>query len=261
MAARAQPAPPDFWANAERFGGLYAELQAVVQRASGEVPVRVLPTRAAASDVERALQDTLGCEAEVLVVVDPADLPKSWATVDIFAEQIGDAHYRAEAARPRGARGAAASGETPLRLTWGVEMRKAAESLRSDAYITLGDNHLDAKLFPHLHPHGSGSLHSEEDSGGLHRYAQNRLLSLEPSFRKSPVWSFWMMDRLIKSDLYFRQRRRVWCGTRRQSAPARTRPTLESHRSATSTPSSSAASTQGTSPRAEVGGASARRSS
>ena len=62
--------------------------------------------------------------------------------------------------------------------------------------------HLDAKLFPALHPYGTGSLRAEESSGGMQRYACNRLLLLEHSFHRSPVWTFFMLDRYIKNDVY-----------------------------------------------------------
>ena len=58
------------------------------------------------------------------------------------------------------------------------------------------------------HPYGSGSLRAEHGSGGLQKYAKNRLLSLESVFRRSPVWSFWMLERLIKNDLFFLERGR-----------------------------------------------------
>ena len=37
---------------------------------------------------------------------------------------------------------------------WGPDMKAAVDGLKESARITLGDLHLDAKLFPHLHPHG-----------------------------------------------------------------------------------------------------------
>ena len=42
----------------------------------------------------------------------------------------------------------------------------------------------------------------------MQQYAKNRLLLLEPGFRRSPVWSFWMLERLIKNDLFFREKAR-----------------------------------------------------
>ena len=51
---------------------------------------------AAVSDTME-LQDTIGDEEAVLVVVDPQELPRTWASVDLLAEQIGEGTYRAVA--------------------------------------------------------------------------------------------------------------------------------------------------------------------
>ena len=83
--------------------------------------------------------------------------------------------------------------------------------------MTLGDFHLDAKLFPDKHPYGSGSLRAEEGSGKLQRYAKNRVLLPESSFRKSPAWGFWVLERLIKNDLYFREKARKKKGSEKRS--------------------------------------------
>ena len=128
--------------------------------------------------VEASLEDTLGAEDTVLVMVDPTELPRSWASIDIFAESIGEAEYRVTPAGD----GHAATAAT-LRAEDARGLRDAASALREQARITLGDRHLDAKLFPHLHPHGTGSLRSEESSGGMHQYAKNRLISLDARFR------------------------------------------------------------------------------
>ena len=83
-------------------------------------------------------------------------------------------------------------------------MQSAAERLR--ARVTLGDPHLDAKLFPGLLPHGTGSCRAEAGSGALQRYCRTLMCSLDPSFRQNPVWLFFQLDRFIKNDLYFRER-------------------------------------------------------
>ena len=42
----------------------------------------------------------------------------------------------------------------------------------------------------------------------MSEYLKNRLLSLQHDFRRSAVWSFQSLDRLIKNDLYFRHQAR-----------------------------------------------------
>ena len=84
-------------------------------------------------------------------------------------------------------------------------MSEAATALRGAAKITLCDLHLDAKLYTHPHPYGTGSLRAESDRVSMSEYLKNRLFSLQHDFRRSTVWSFQSLDRLIKNDLYFNQ--------------------------------------------------------
>ena len=69
-------------------------------------------------------------------------------------------------------------------------MSEAAIALRGAAEITLGDLHLDAKLYTHLHPHGTGSLRAESDRVYMSEYLKNRLLSLQHDFRLLPCGPF-----------------------------------------------------------------------
>ena len=57
--------------------------------------------------------------------------------------------------------------------------------------MRFSEPHMDAKLFPHVHPYGTGSLLSELGSGSPHRHAKNRLLLIQSWFRKSALWGFW----------------------------------------------------------------------
>jgi len=59
-----------------------------------------------------------------------------------------------------------------------------------------------------MYPHGTGSTHSEEGSAGIQNSAKQRVTSLDPCFRQNPVWAFWSLDRLIKNELYFKERGR-----------------------------------------------------
>ena len=138
--------------NLERFGDLYAKIQTLIPLGRKDTPVRIVRSPRAAAAVAEAmhLQDTIGSEEAVLVVVDPSELPRTWASLDLLSEKIGEGTYRAT---PQG-NGAAAE----LEPGWGSDMSAAAYALRGAAKITLGDLHLDAKLYTHLHPHGTGSL-------------------------------------------------------------------------------------------------------
>ena len=147
------------------------------------------------------LQDTIGDEEAVLVVVDPQELPRTWANVDLLGEQIGEGTYRA---MPEDV---APDQSVTMDEDWGVQLKASVANLQQTASIKLGEVHLDAKLFPHLHPHGSGSLRAEDDKVSMQEYLQHRLMSLQHDFRQSPVWSFWSLDRLIKNDMYFKHQR------------------------------------------------------
>jgi len=185
-----------FWANAERFGVLYQRLQAVLPQGNLHTPIRIQRNKAVEGAVGAVVEDTMEGDDAVLVVLDPGEFPSSWAVVDDLADAVGSMSVRDE--------NAGQEASAPLDPALCSDVSDAAQNLRSTAHAKLSDPHLDAKVFPHLHPWGSGSLYSQDGSGGMHHLARARLLSLDPAFRTSAVWSFWMLDRLLKNDLYFR---------------------------------------------------------
>ena len=65
------------WSNVERFGILFQHLQAVVPRGSKYTPVRMQRTRRLEDTVAGTLGQTMGAETDVLVMIDPAELPRS----------------------------------------------------------------------------------------------------------------------------------------------------------------------------------------
>ena len=181
-----------FLANAEQFVDLYQTLQSVLPQGQNAAPVRLRRTSRVGAAAESTLGETLGAETDVLVVVDPVGLPRGFYSVDVLAEQIGDAVYRAHTdeaparlpppsfrdvqdadvdSAHRGAEASSPPGGLPS--TWGRDMQGAAARLR--ARVTLGDPHLDAKLFPGLLPHGTGSCRAEAVGGGLQRYCRTLL--------------------------------------------------------------------------------------
>ena len=187
-----------YFTNAERFGIMQRKLSSLLPQGDFSTPMRVMRNKATAEAVESTIGATLNDEDAVLVILDPDQFPTSWATVDELADAVGNATLRVERD------GHCEDVGPDLRQ----QVATTAERFRQDARVTLSDPHLDAKLFPHLHPWGSGSLRSEDGAGGIQQFAKNRLLSLDPAFRNSAVWSFWMLDRLIKNELYFQQRGR-----------------------------------------------------
>ena len=60
----------------------------------------------------------------------------------------------------------------------------------------------DAKLWVHMHPHGTGSLFSEPGSGGLYRLARNRLLLIQKCFRENTLYAYWYLNRVINKETW-----------------------------------------------------------
>ena len=65
--------------NLERFGDLYSKIQMLVSLGRKDTPVRIVRSPRAQAAVEESLQlkDTIGAEEAVLVLVDPAELPRT----------------------------------------------------------------------------------------------------------------------------------------------------------------------------------------
>ena len=100
-----------------------------------------------------------------MVLVDPAELPRTWASLDLLSEKICEGTYRAE---PQGDGSA-----SELDPGWGADTSQAATALRGAAKIALGDLHLDAKLHTHLRPHGTGFLRAERDRVSISEYMKS----------------------------------------------------------------------------------------
>ena len=77
--------------NLECFGALYDKIQTLVPLKRKDTPVRIVryPRAAAAVSDAMQLQDTIGSEEAVLVVVDPSELPRTWASLGFLSERIG----------------------------------------------------------------------------------------------------------------------------------------------------------------------------
>ena len=77
----------------------------------------------------------------MLVVVGPQELPRTWASLDLLAEQIGEGTYRPTP------EDAALEQNVTMEDQWGPQMTAAVSGMQQAARITLGDVHLDAKFF------------------------------------------------------------------------------------------------------------------
>ena len=68
------------------------------------------------------------------------------------------------------------------------------------SYETTLQKLLDAKCYPHMHPHGTGSVLSEPFSGSPKGHFRNRATAIQSVFRRCAIWAFWKLDWLIKHD-------------------------------------------------------------
>ena len=62
------------------------------------------------------------------------------------------------------------------------------------------------------------SVHAEPGSGGIQRHARNRLTQIQSWFRRSPLWGFWSLNRLLYSTLFFKNLARRKAGIKTASA-------------------------------------------
>ena len=110
--------------NLERFENLHARIQTLVPLGRKDTPVRIVrsPRAPAATEESIQLKDTIGAEDAVLVLVGPAELPRTCASLDLLSETICEGTYRAESQGNGSAR--------ELHAAWGADMSQAANALR-----------------------------------------------------------------------------------------------------------------------------------
>ena len=67
---------------------------------------------------------------------------------------------------------------------WCKDMQKGVSHILEETWVKASEAHYDAKLWPHVHPYGTGSVYSEPGAGGLHHHARNRLTNIQSWFRR-----------------------------------------------------------------------------
>ena len=65
-----------------------------------------------------------------------------------------------------------------------------------------------AKCWPCAHPYGTGSVNSEAGAGSPKGFVKNHANAIQSWFRRTPLWTFWKLDWLIKKDLFQMNARR-----------------------------------------------------
>jgi hypothetical protein len=96
---------------------------------------------------------------------------------------------------------------------WLKESRAGAEIIQNETWVKANDLHFDAKCWPCVHPHGTGSLESEKAAyhpqsraSRIQSLARNRLALPQSWFRRSAAWNFWMYDRSLQRLLYDKEK-------------------------------------------------------
>jgi hypothetical protein len=138
---------------------------------------------------------TQACRIELDI---PTEDGRGWRRTDSWADTQDDGHALDEA--------------------WRHDMSTGAAHLLEETWVPANDPHYDAKVFPHMHPYGTGSLLAEFGSGGVQRHARNRLTMIQAWFRRSALWGFWSLGRLHQNELFFKNLRRRQAGRRGASA-------------------------------------------
>ena len=155
-----------------------------------------------------------------MVVVDAGGHPMKYDALTIMEDVVATQASRIEIDVPgEGGRGWQRTGsvvdvanDDTLDPQWRQAISEGAQHLREETYVRVSEPHYDAKVWPHVHPYGTGSMLAEPGSGSPHNHARNRLVLIQSFFRRSAMWGFWFLNRIITSELFFTNRKRLDAG-------------------------------------------------
>jgi len=210
------------------FGTVYESFQGacgkLMEKFKSVIPEGCLRARIRATNresrepIEGELGETLGDEAIGMVIVDSSGHPMKYDALNVFSDVVATQRARIEVDVPGpGGRGWRRTGsqvdtQDDLDDAWRQELSDGTRHLQEETWVPANDPHYDARVFPCVHPHGTGSLLAEVGSGGTQRFSRNRLMLLESWFRRSALWGFWALNRLIQTELFFKNRKRQEAG-------------------------------------------------
>ena len=196
------------------LGKFKAVMQGIIPEGHPRARVR-LDRRHSRKPREAELGSTLERERTGLVVIDHSGQPMNYQGLDTLTAAVAtqDVIISADVPGPGGkgwqrSPGSVALEDLPeLTQEWRENLVNGAQVLMEETYVPANDPHYDAKVWPCVHPYGTGSLLSERGSGGTQAFARNRLTQPQSWFRRSALWGFWMLDRLHKTALFFQKKR------------------------------------------------------
>ena len=220
----------------EFYGTLYESFQQACKRMMGEfkgcipegsLQARIRATKRETTTPEKAGEDiighTLGEEAIGMVVVDPSGHPMKYDGLTVLESVVATQHCRIEVDVPD------PSGKGWRSTNRTLDLSKLDESVREniqkgsahileESHVSAADAHYDARTWPVVHPYGSGSAFAEPGAGNIQRHARNRLTLVQSWFRRSPLWGFWALNRLLYSTLFHVNRIRRQAGIKTASS-------------------------------------------
>ena len=142
-----------------------------------------------------------------MVMMDPVGVPMKYDQLQVYKDFVGKTACRIsiDAQTQKTWRHAGCIDTSGLSEKMKRDISRGADHLLQESRIRATDHHYDAQLWPHMHPHGTGSLSSEVGSGGMYRLARNRILLIESIFRDNSMYAFWFLNRIITKELFFKE--------------------------------------------------------
>ena len=210
---------PDLAAFDSACQKLASKFRTLLPEGSVKLRIRAAPPRhARRAHREETMEDTLGSESTGLVEIDFQGHPVLYDQLEVYSSVVAehtqcrlDVDYKQERGGWRRAGTLDTANFGDLNDQWRSDLRSGALQLKQ-RFVKAGEAHYDAMLFPHVHPHGTGSLRGEATIGCPTSYTRNRAMALQSFFRRSSLWPFWQLDTHIKTKLFYTNVRRKQMG-------------------------------------------------
>ena len=143
------------------------------------------------------LAETLGDEAQGMVVVDYDGHPQKYDAVEIMSQFVAKEVNVLKIDIPRAggkgwkrAQSEIDTQDADLGDAWCEAVSSGAKYVLEETWVKANDPHYDAKVWPIAHPYGTGSELSELGSGSPQAHARNRAMSIQSFFRRTARWAF-----------------------------------------------------------------------